>query len=216
MIKNILCFGDSWGQNHIGKPFVHWVADYFKVTHKNFSLGGSSLGLITHTVVSNLKIIDENSLVLIVVPPDFRWYSESEKGFFSLQDYCSVEYSTFFKGKTSEWFRYHHSFFIYSLQKILEDKKCNYVMMHNFGQLEYLQYGLNISRSKFLNTKSLHELLMINSTSWKSYPNPLTEPNGPDELYFNGPYFEGNHPNEKGHQEIARQIIDFLKNQKII
>ncbi len=216
VFKKVMCFGDSWGSDLElpgGKPFPDHVALNLNVPCENYAKGGSSLGLITHTVVSKIKYITQNALVLIVIPPDFRWYSESEKGFYSLQDYCSTEYAVFFKNKTAEWFRYHHALFIFTIQKILKEKNCTYVMMHNFGQLDYNKYGLAIDSNKFLSRKSLHELLTpIEFSPWSSYPDVLSQPNGPDEYFFRGPYFEGcqYHPNDLGHKKIAELILEFL------
>ena len=216
MINQIICFGDSWGsalESPGAKPFPEHVALSLNVPCKNYAKGGSGLGLILHTLVDKINYITKETLVLIVIPPDFRWYSESEKGFYSLRDYCSTEYAVFFKNKTSEWFRYHHALFIFTIQKILEEKNCPYIMMHNFGQLDYSKYGLAIDSNKFLSKKSLHELLTpIEFSPWNSYPSTLSQPNGPDEFFFRGPYFEGSqyHPNASGHEKIAELLLQFL------
>ena len=91
----IFCFGDSWGAGAELKfnehPFVHWVAKELGSNYKNFSKEGSSLGIILHTLVEQITAITKNDTVLVIIPPDARWYDENaEKGFYTVMN-CQRE-----------------------------------------------------------------------------------------------------------------------------
>jgi hypothetical protein len=223
----IFCFGDSWGAGaelKIGEnPFIHWVADSLKLEYRNFSKEGDSLGMILHTLVSKNSYISKDDLVLVIIPPDARWYDENEKkGFYTLMNWQRDDYFKFLNNKTLEWFKYHHALFIYTIQKILNDIGCYYVMAHNYGQIrETEKYKLKIDYTKFLSDIDLSNLLSEESKTWLSYPEDLPasrrfDQDGPPENLFTGKYFEGckNHPNELGHKYIAKLILEKYNSDK--
>lgn len=220
-INRILCFGDSWAAGAELKPyeqpFVHWMAQTLSVPYFNFGVQGHSLGMILHTIVDRLQDIDRNSVVIVIIPPDTRWYDQNqEQGFYSVQNYQRDDYFRFLNRKTLEWFRYHHALFIYTAQKIFADIGCQYLMAHNYGQLnEYDKYQLPIDFARFLSTQSLTDLLSDQPVGWKSYPEHLPEwhrydQDGPGPAVFSGRYFEGcdTHPNELGHRYIAELLLE--------
>jgi hypothetical protein len=220
-IKNLIVFGDSWAAgaelSAHEKPFGYWVAQSLNIPWKNYGQEGSSLGLILYTIIKQLALIEKTDLIVVIVPPDTRWYDENEKqGFYSLQNFQRKDYFKFLNNKTLEWFRYHHAVFIYLIQKILEDVGCQYIMAHNYGQInEYQKYNLNIDYDRFLDTQSLTELLSYHPIGWKSYPEHLPmnhryDEDGPSPSVFAGPYFTGcvSHPNESGHKLISQLLIN--------
>ena len=222
----ILCFGDS---NAAGAeldpgqhPFVHWVAKELNCPYTNYARSGSSLGLILHTLVANLHEINKKDLVLIVIPPDTRWYDENEEqGFYSLQNYMRDDYFKFLNNKSLEWFRYHHALFIYTVQKILEDAGCNYIMTLAYGSIEEIQvYDLKIKMDQFLSKLDLLNLLAAIPTQVKLYDFDSPAEHRYDNDYPNNraiihknPYFYNgrgekiNHPNEAGHKRLAELIL---------
>lgn len=219
--KKLTVFGDSWaagaelsdGEN----PFGYWMSQLLNIPYTNYGQEGSSLGLILHTLIEQRAKINKTDLIVVIIPPDTRWYDENqEQGFYSLQNYQKEDYFKFLNNKTLEWFRYHHALFIYTMQKILTDIGCRFVMAHNYGQInQYQKYNLGIDYNQFLDTRSLTELLSDCAVDWKSYPDHLPldhryDEDGPGPNIFSGIYFSGcqTHPNESGHKLIARLLID--------
>lgn len=216
----IYCFGDSWaagaelaeGQH----PFLHWVAQRLCMPYQNFGQIGSSLGIILHSIIIHLEKIKSTDVVIVIVPPDTRWYDQSQAlGFYTLMSWQRDEYfDKFLNKKTLEWFIYHHSLFIYTIQKLLNDAGCRYIMAHNYGQIgDYKKYSLPIDYSKFLNEQSLTELLSGHQMEWQSYPGQTAlkhTQDGPPPEMFSGVYFAGceTHPNELGHKKIAELMLE--------
>jgi hypothetical protein len=223
----IFCFGDSWGAGAELKfnehPFVHWFAKELGSNYKNFSKEGSSLGIILHTLIDQITAITKNDTVLVIIPPDARWYDENaEKGFYTVMNWQREDYFKFLNNKTLEWFRYHHALFVYAIQKILNDIGCYYIMAHNYGQIKELQkYKLQIDYQRFLSDTDLSNLLSDKPKIWKSYPEDLPpehrfDQDGPPDNLFTGKYFEGCkcHPNELGHKRIAELMIQKYNRDK--
>jgi hypothetical protein len=223
--KQVHCFGDSWAygaeltepqrQEH---PFVHWFSRELNLDYKNYGEEGASLGIILHRLVSHIKLIDEQDIVLIIIPPDTRWYDENEKkGFYSLMNWQREDYFKSINNKTLAWFIYHHALFIYAIQKILDDIGCYYIMAHNYGQIEETaQFNLKIDYAKFLNKIDLTNLLSEIPHNWNSYKDKsLLDDDGPTYNHeFSGKYFKGceNHPNELGHKRIAVLLLEKYHN----
>ena len=211
---NILCFGDSWAYGaelkDNEKPFVHWVSTSLGLPYRNLGVSGNSLGVIVHDIVENIHLIKEKDIVFVIIPPDSRWYDQNEDGFYPL--YVNDDDSRqWIREKTVEWFTYHHSVFIYLIQKILNDINCRYILAHNYGELPK-KYDLKIDRSKFLSEKSLLSLLNNENITWNNYSDDLLENNSPGDLHCRGKFFEGcfNHPNELGHKAIAKMLLHKL------
>lgn len=224
-MDKLICFGDSWAAGaeldlQTQRPFINWLADLLATPCVNYSKQGSSLGIILHTLVSKITEINKNDTVIVIVPPDTRWYDENrEQGFYSLMNWQRDDYFKFLNNKTLEWFKYHHAVFIYTIQNILNDIGCKYIMAHNYGQIdEYVQFNLNINFDRFLSHSSLVELLSPTTAEWKSYPTHLPlrlqfNEDGPTSRIFSGKYFEGceTHPNELGHKYLAQLFLEKLK-----
>jgi hypothetical protein len=224
----IYCFGDSWAAGAELKykqhPFVHWLAEHLNTPYKNFGKNGNSLGLIVHSITQELNNIQSSDIVLVVIPPDSRWYDEnSHQGFYSLSSSQREDFLKFLNYKTLEWFKYHHALFVYLIQKMLTDRGCYYIMMHNYGQIDNIKnYNLNIDYDRFLNQQDLTTLLSEKEYTWTNYPDHL-EPehrfdntDGPSLDIFIGKYFEGCkcHPNELGHKRIAELTLEKYNNDK--
>lgn len=223
----IHCFGDSWAAGaELQKgqqPFVHWVAQQLDQPYINHGKNGISLGMIVNGIAQELPKITSGDLVLVVVPPDIRWYDQNPgKGFYSLSILQKDDYIKFLNYKTLKWFAYHHALFVYVIQKMLNDANCDYIMMHNYGQISDTQpYNFPINHTKFLSQHDLTTLLTKQTHSWHWPPDTqilthIIELADPPTGIFTGPYFQGcdYHPNEQGHQEIARLIVEKYHEQK--
>lgn len=226
IVNTLFCFGDSWGAGAELKPgeqpFAQIVATALNIHFDNYSMQGHSLGIILHSIVSNVNKLQPDDTVIVVVPPDTRWYDENEKdGFYSLMKWDD-DYFKFLNKKTLDWFTYHHAMFVYTIQKTLNDVGCYYVMAHNYGQIdEYKKYNFQIDYQKFLSDTNLTQLLTNEGKQWDSYPEHLKTrctdvQDGPPELLFTGKYFEGcqQHPNQLGHQRIAELILEKIDRDK--
>lgn len=216
-MSKIYCFGDSWAYgaelNETEKPFVHWFAEELNLEYTNLSKEGASLGIILHTLVMNLSKINADDIVLIVIPPDVRWYDESaDKGFYSLMQWMVDDYMKSLNNKTVEWFKYHHLLFIHSIQKLLEDIGCFYILAHNYGQLpDNSKYNIPVNYNKFLSNVDLTNLLSVRHDPWSSYQ---LDNDGPMHKHdFHGKYFKNkiDHPNELGHKRIAELMLEYYK-----
>lgn len=221
----IIAFGDSWAYgselNEGEKPYPHWMAQQLGVEYSNYGVEGFSLGNVLQTIVANVKQIENDDIVTVIIPPDVRWYDESEEdGFHNMYSMegtgnLTKRYKEFLGNKSLRWFEYHHAVFVYTIQKILNDQGCRYSMIHNYGQIDKIhEFGLAIDRKKFLDSKSLTEILTERNKFlrlFQTYNAGLWD--GPAEEDFQGQYFEGcrTHPNELGHKRIARLFIEYFK-----
>lgn len=205
--KTLYCFGDSWGAGaeldfNLGeKSFSTLLADEFGYNLINYSKENLSLGLIARELALHATKIQSTDYVLVVIPPDSRWYTE----WYTLNYNASA---VFYHDKTDDWFQYHHQLFIFTICKILTDIKCTYLLMHNYGDFPLSNdqyYFSKYYHDKFLSIKSLTNLL-TNSDTDKTGPIEVEKNQG--NTIFNGPYFEGKlyHPNQKGHIKIADLI----------
>ena len=142
----IYCFGDSWGKGEElnfdagEKPFVHWVAKELGENYVNKSSGGGAFGYQCVQFFNNLYKIEKSSLLLVVIPPDIRWYDESYGEFSTISMYSgqvqtAKRYWEIFGKRTKEWFIYHQSLFMFSIQQACKQKGLKLLMMHNYGDL---------------------------------------------------------------------------------
>lgn len=216
-MSKIYCFGDSWAAGaelkESEKPFVHWFAENLGKEYVNFGQQGASLGIILYTLICNIDKIKSDDIVLVVIPPDVRWYDENEEqGFYSLMQWMTEDYVKSLNNKTVEWFKYHHLVFIYTMQKLLDEIGCFYLLAHNYGQLPTNdQYKIPIDYNKFLSKVDLTNLISERYDPWCSYQLII---DGPTHVHdFHGKYFEGNvdHPNELGHKRIAEIMLEYYK-----
>lgn len=203
-------FGDSWGagwglKGH-ERNFTKYLESYLSCRSENHSQAGSSLGQITHDFIKEHHKFVSGDLVIVIVPPDIRWYTEKNKRICSLF-HEDREHKQFLKGKTDYWFLYHHALFMHSIYSVCSQKKVDVIFAHNYGKLIIHESFKNlIPREIFLdNKRSLTELL--GSTDW--FENYSLEYDGPPE-YLIGENFipEDTHPNEKGHEIIAKLLYN--------
>lgn len=208
--KQVFAFGDSWAYGSEldfsagDKPFVHWFAEAVGMPYTNFGVEGSSLAMILKTLVDQLENIQSDSIVLVVIPPDVRWYSESTaKGFYTIKDWD--EYVRVAGDHSIIWFVYHHAMFIYTMQKLLNDRGCHYIMATNYGSIKRIeQYNFPVDYTKFLSEQDLTSILSNKNNKWtRMFHDPEAE-------LFTGEYFEGciHHPNLKGHKRIAELLLE--------
>lgn len=206
--KRVFAFGDSWAYGselQAGEqPFIHWFAQSVDAPYTNCGVEGSSLAMVLKTLVDNLNKISQDSIVLVIIPPDVRWYSETEQaGFYTIKDWN--EYLRVAGDHSIGWFTYHHAMFIYTIQKLLNDRGCEYILAHNYGTIERLQqYSFPIDYNKFLSRRDLTSILSNKVNAWtRLFHDPEAE-------LFTGKYFEGciHHPNLLGHQRIAELMLE--------
>lgn len=204
--QNIFCFGDSWGYgselNPGEKNFCEVMSEKFNIPLKNYSEPNMSLGLITRLLSLKINEITDKDLVLVVIPPDARWYTEWKT--------LNFEDISFFKDKSDDWFYYHQQLFIFSICELLNKVGCKYLLMHNYGEYPLIDRGYifsKFSNEKFLDTRSLTELLTNNSSTELS-PIKVEKYQG---IIFSGPYFNESHPNQEGHKKIAEFIINRIE-----
>ena len=214
-------FGCSWTAGAELKDDEHCYLHYIDEEYSNYARQGSCLGQVLHILVSNMDKIKSTDTVILDLPPDARMLDEdAEHGFYTVSTYQLEKYERLLCNKTLEWFRYHHALNIYTIQKLLDDIGCTYLMWHTYGRLEYKKYNLPIDDNKFLSTSSMTEILNGHQGDFDNYPSVLEAPQsvmhgveladgGITGDIFTGIYFEGceNHPNELGHRKIAELIL---------
>lgn len=206
----IMTFGDSWaagyGLKKDEKNFTDFLAQFLRCKSKNFGVSSSSLGHILHDFTKNIHTARENDLVIVIIPPDVRWYTESGRGNFTSLLIDNREYQTFVKDKTNYWFRYHHSLFIYSIHSICSGLGLDHILAHNYGTIDLIKpFDSIIPNNIFLNRyKSLTSLLGA-----KDYNNYDLNYDGPPD-YLIGKNFISNdtHPNQEGHKIIAELLLE--------
>lgn len=213
----VFTFGDSWGAGAELQPkeitFGQIISNHLKVPHLNFSFSGYSLANIMFIMIDNYESITDNDIVLVVIPPDVRWYTMDHRKQFKPLWINTDEWKTTLHDKPIEWFIAHHNLFIYTIYSMLTAKKCRFLLMHNFGRLVIKpQFQSLINREAFLSTKSLTELL-TGSDVWENYQSRNWDEDGPDANRFTGKYFAGTqfHPNQLGHYRIAELINEKMK-----
>ena len=208
----VVTFGDSWAAGHglgVGeKNFTDFLSSSLNCKNKNFGVSGASLGHILHDFTTKIKHINEGDLVVVITPPDVRWYTESsgERGrSFSTIRIGDKDYKNFVKDKSKYWFRYHHSLFIYTMYSICKDIKCNYIFAHNYGSLDIINpfSGLILSESFLNRSESLTSLL-----GGSDYNNYYLQHDGPPIPLIGENFLDNDtHPNEKGHEMIANLLL---------
>lgn len=227
-IVKVFCFGGSTATGYMldwdagDKPFVEHFAESLQIPYVNYAEDGSSLGIVLQRLIAHHTEISKDDIVLVIVPPDVRWYDENEEqGFYSLSNYMKEEYyDKFLNNKTLEWFRYHHELFAYSIQKILDDIGCYYIMAHDYGDInEWKKYGLNIDFTKFLSDIDIQNLLSTTPQFYDMYPDHI-EPrehqfmyDGPTSHDLESSYImaDNGHPNNLGHKKLAEIFLEKYK-----
>ena len=210
----IYCFGDSWGEGAELKenenPFVYHLAKDLGEKFINFSSQGNSYSVIVTRIFGNVRNINSDDTILIVIPPDIRWMDQQQESFISWYYEADKErYMSWLGDKTEGWFRYHASLFTYSIQSALDGIGCKYLFMQNYGGEFIIDYRFKslINVDNFLNIKSSLTTLLGGKDEYESWD---LENNGPDMQMKKSIYFEEHHthPNELGHKRIAKLIKD--------
>tara|TARA_R110002020_G_scaffold352061_1_gene565193 strand:- start:616 stop:1293 length:678 start_codon:yes stop_codon:yes gene_type:complete len=224
----IYCIGDSWGKGEEldfdagEKPFVHWVAKELGDNYINNSSGGGAFGIHCVKFFQNLHKFKKSDLILIIISPDIRWYDEEHGDFRTIsmnktEVKTAKRYWEMFGKRTKEWFIYHQSLFMFSIQEACKENGLKLLMMHNYGDLRiYKPFDLIINDDVILDrNKSLTYLLTEGADDYKKIQFNMKN-DGPSREIFVGKYFEGNdlHPNELGHKKIADLILKKLGDTK--
>lgn len=213
----VYAFGGSWAYGSeldFNKefPFVKHFSEKLGCNYVNYGEEGAGAGLVLRRISENACCFQEDDIVLVIVPPDVRWYSESaNRGFYPI-GINDDEYKSFIGNKSLDWFVYHHALFIFSIQNLLEFYKVKYIMAFDCGSAESLDYpGIPIDKNKFVSDQDLLSILSnktkLQGRVWLGYT--FLE-DGPSKYSFKGKYFKGKlqHPNELGHKKIAEIFLN--------
>lgn len=215
-MSRVFCFSDSWGAGEEldlarEKPFAEHVAQRLGRPCVNYSQRQFSTGLILHRLMEHVHEITDQDLVLITCAPDVRWYDQDRHGHWIPVTLGSADSRNFFATKTLEWFEYHQALFVYTMQAVLTQLDCDYIMALAYGDINHLrQQPFAIDFDRFVSEQDFTSLLLGKpagqGVAWRMQ---LGE-DGPSEQVFQGPYFQGCrwHPNESGHRKIADWFID--------
>lgn len=228
----IYCFGDSWGYgselNFVHeKPFINLISEELNIPFINKSVEGASFGHITHDIITHPNF-NQNDLILIIVPPDVRWYFENINNNISslmipnenfltdttIDEIRKSELLLYLNTVTHRkvWYKYHQSLFLFTLQEFFRKNNLHFLFIHNYGKLNlYEPFNGLLSKENFLNfDRSLTSIL----TNMEDPDLIEKQLDGPYKNMFIGKFFEGNgyHPNQMGHIEIKNII---LKNKKV-
>lgn len=217
-MTTVFCFAGSWGTSAelpADTPtFGDHFARHFNLPFKNCAKQQHGTGLVLHTLTTKLNEMSSDDIVLVLCPPDIRWYDQTSSGEFVPLTVDDRNYRYFLGNKQISWFHYHHALFIYSIQKILNDVGCRYLMALDYGNIDPIKsYPFKIDYNKFVSDQDLTSILVgIAPGHGSSWLNTLSE-ESPSEHIFKGEYFEGCrwHPNAKGHKKIADLFIDKYK-----
>lgn len=211
-------FGDSWAEgaelNDNEKPFAPYLAELLNSEYKNLGRSGAALGHILQYVITSVDILQENDTVVVIIPPDIRWYNIDNQYTFSSLFIGMPEYTKLAENLSIEWFIYHHNLFIYTIISMVTSKTKNLVVAHNYGELVIHDWFTNkIDRQYLLSNNSLTTLL--GAEDWLKNYNGYERKDGPGIENFSGKYFEGKltHPNDLGHQQIAKILYDKLQQE---
>ena len=207
----VFTFGDSWaagwGLKESENNFTDCLGKELNCETENYGQSGSSLGQVTHEFVCQNEKISSEDLVIVIVPPDTRWYTQRGNLIQSMFDHKSKEYKQFLKGKTDYWFIYHNSLFMHTIYNICKVKNIPVILAHNYGELVFMsEFKKLIPKDIFLDTrKSLTKLL--GESEWRG--NYRLDINGPPKPFIGKHFIENDtHPNELGHQKIAELLLE--------
>lgn len=206
----IWVFGDSWAEGYRLKEGEKRFSDHFEGEVTNKGLAASSMGHITSDVLQNSPDFKEGDSLVVIIPPDTRWYNIANE----------YRTSSIFNGRPeqqvvlelhsyTEWYIYHHSLFIYTLINLAKDKGMKLVLAHNYGNLEIAPF-FDIPDSVFLDRNKSLTHLLLGVEVWEDnlrVHDKNSMHNVQHDYFIPG----DNHPNEKGHKVIADMIIDKLK-----
>ena len=182
------------------KPYVYTVAKQLGCESMIRANVGKSLGVITSTLLKDISngvdnfdgtkyILDDKTLLLIMVPPDTRWYTQdgSDEQFTELR-IGDEEHKHFLVGKGRYWFQYHQSMFISTIHQALKHRDIPYLTMNNLGKFDCID-GLSP---------------LVDWDRHLFRDSDLT-----DRLKRGHDFaFDNEHPNQDGHDKIARWCLE--------
>ena len=186
------------------KPYVYTVAKELGCESMIRANVGKSLGVITSTLLKDISngvdnfdgskyILDDKTLLLIMVPPDTRWYTHHEKdeeNFTELR-LATEEHMNWIGDRGRYWFEYHQSMFISTIHQTLRHHGIPYLTMNNFGK-----FGL------FECINSLIPLIDWDKHMYRDSDLTSKLQKGQDFALDN------EHPNQSGHDKIAQWCLE--------
>ena len=177
-------FGDSWAEGaeltDSEKPFAPYLAELLNTSYLNLGMCGASLGHILQTIIARVDQLQEDDTVVVIIPPDIRWYSIHENYSFNSLLIGMKEYDDTL---SIEWYIYHHNLFIYTIISMVTQKTKNLVLAHNYGKLIIHEWFTNkINKDYFLSEDSLTTLL--GAEDWLENCNKHDRKDGPETENF--------------------------------
>ena len=185
------------------KPYVYTVAKELGCESMIRANVGKSLGVITSTLLKDISngvdnfdgtkyILDDKTLLLIMVPPDTRWYTQRDGQVdFTEMRVGEEEHKHFLIGKSRYWFQYHQSMFISTIHQTLRHHGIPYLTMNNLGK-----FGV------FDCIDSLRPLIDWDKHMYRDSDLTSKLQRGHDFA------FDNEHPNQSGHDKIAQWCLE--------
>jgi len=206
----IWVFGDSWAAGYGLKEKEKRFSDHFEGEVINKGISASSMGHVTADVLKQSPEFKEGDSLVVIIPPDTRWYNiQRDYQTSSIFNDCPEQLSILEIHSYREWYVYHHSLFIYTLINLAKDKGMRLVLAHNYGKLEIAPF-FDIPDSVFLDRKKSLTHLLLGTEVWVDNLR-VADKNRMNNVQHD--YFipGDNHPNELGHKIIADMIIAKLR-----
>ena len=187
---------EKWNE----KPYVYGVSQELGCESMIRANVGKSLGVITSTLLKDISngvdnfdgtkyILDDKTLLLIMVPPDTRWYTQTrgQESFTELR-IGEEEHKHFLIGKGRYWFQYHQSMFISTIHQTLRHHGIPYLTMNNYGRFDCID--------------SLSPLIDWDKHMYRDSDLTSKLQRGHDFA------FDNEHPNQSGHDKIAQWCLE--------
>tara|TARA_B100001113_G_C21082006_1_gene610364 strand:+ start:412 stop:1119 length:708 start_codon:yes stop_codon:yes gene_type:complete len=191
---------EKWNE----KPYVYHVAQELGAKSMIRANVGKSLGVIAETLIKDVTnpidnkdfkkyILDDKTLVLIMVPPDTRWYTHDEDNEDSFTELRigTEEHKYWLGNKGRYWFEYHQSMFISTIHQVLRHHGIPYLTMNNLGK-----FGV------FECIDSLRPLIDWDKHMYRDSDLTSRLQRGHDFA------FDNEHPNIDGHKKISKWILE--------
>lgn len=214
----IYVFGDSWAYGYglpdRNKNFGSLIGQYYSQPVENYSVPASSMGHITYEVMKHAEKFEPGDKVIVILPPDVRWYQINNGHASSLFNGMELYEDWLEKHGTEEWFTYNHSMFIYTLINICKQKSdiledVGLVLAHNYGKLNLHSY---FPIDDYFLDKEHSLCYLLTGKEWWETNYDINIDNHMSVIKHPNFLPNDNHPNETGHKLIADMIVRRLEN----
>ena len=211
-------FGDSWaygyGLEHRERDcFGGLIGHHYGEPVKNYAIPASSMGHVTYEFMKQRHTFKQNDKVLVIIPPDVRWYRIEDGFATSLFNGMPLYEDWLEKHATLEWFIYNHSMFIHTLISASKQTNINLVLAHNYGNLKIHAHFENLIDTNFLLDKDKSLCYLLSGSEKWAGNYTISANNSMQEIQHPMFIVGDNHPNELGHKQIAELMIRKLDNE---